>query len=133
MAGIVCLFDVLDVYNSTQSRNITKLVDCLVNSSTVKPIQKTLVMPVWPFLKLLIDWEGNETLPIENLLLKVICLLALVLMLWPSDISPRAQVPDQYSLIIEQVAFGEDQVQFHEDGSFSLAFHGMTNECKRGG
>ncbi len=132
-AAMVCLYDALGVHNTAQSTTISKLVTGLVKSATLRPMVQTPVMPVRPFLDLFTSWADNDKLSLKNLRLKAVCLLALVLMLRPSDVAPRGRVMDPNTLVVEQVIFGEDQVTFQEDGSLSLTLHGIKNDYSRDG
>ena len=57
-------------------------------------------MPIAPFRQLFLSWEPNDELPIKQLHLKSITLLALTLMLRPSDIAPKSVT---YNPISEQL------------------------------
>ena len=132
-AAIGCMMDALGVPRAISSTYISKRVDGLIKSATLRPMVKTPVMPVDPFLNLFLRWEDNDNLSTKDLRLKAICLLALVLMLWPSDIAPRGRYMNPATMVVEQVIFGEDQVIFHNDGSLTLAFHDIKNDYNRDG
>ena len=133
VAALGCLFQALAVENTAQSRTVSMLVDGLVKSASMKPMVKTPIMPIKPFLQLFESWDVNANLSVKCLRLKVICLLALVFMLRPSDIAPHARYLDPETLMVEQLTFGSDQVHFKEDGRFTLTFHGIKNDYCRDG
>ena len=64
--------------------------------------------------------------------LKCICLLAIVTMLRPSDIAPKAVMIDDLGNI-HNFSFTYDQLHFYENGSMSIIIHGNKNDSKRHG
>ena len=133
VAALVCLFDAFGIANVAQLRNITRLVDGLVKSGTSKPLTKTKVMPIAPFIRLFESWENDDQLSIKHLRMKTVCLLALAFMLRPSDVAPRGRHLDPETLLVEQFVFSEEQVTFHEDDTFTITFHGIKNDYSRDG
>ena len=90
-------------------------------------------MPIAPFWQLFLSWEPNDELPIKQLRLKSITLLALTLMLRPSDIAPKSVT---YNPISEQLVpqlFSTRHITFHDNGSASIVFHGIKNDTTRSG
>ena len=98
-AATGCMMDALGVPRAISSTYSSKLVDGLIKSATLRPMVKAPVMPVDPFLNLFLRWEDNDKLSIKDLRLKTICLLALVLMLRPSDIAPRGHYMDPATMV----------------------------------
>ena len=52
VVALSCLFQALVVENAAQSRTVSILVDGLVKSATMKPMVKTPIVPIKPFLQL---------------------------------------------------------------------------------
>jgi len=133
LAALTCLFDATGSHNPLHDDRLRKLVDGLIKSATKAPMTKTPVMPIRPFHDMFHSWEDNDKLSIKDLRIKVICLLALVFMLRPSDIAPKAKCLNTESLASEQLVFGVDQVSFEENGNLTLKFHGIKNDYSRDG
>ena len=83
------------------------------------------------FTKVFKLWN-NETIEIKNLRLKCITLLALVVMLRPSDIAPQSVIVDG-SGEVRDMQFTVDQLNFKADGSVAIAIHGNKNDTHRHG
>ena len=121
-------------YHKTDLTNdilIKKLVSGIVKSSTNSPRMMSKVMPIDSFSNFFINWDSNF-INIKNLRLKCICLLAIVTMLRPSDIAPKALYVDEKGFV-HNYSFTEDQVIFKENGSMSIIIHGNKNDTKRHG
>ena len=80
-----------------------------------------------------LSWEPNETIPIKQLRLKAITLLALNLMLRPSDIALKSMMYNPFSGQLEPQLFTTRQITFHNNGSESITFHGIQNDTSRYG
>ena len=132
LAALKCMYSALGVKSIVVGDDLSKLVDSLVKSATRKPMARTAVMPITPFVNLFMRWPVNSVLDISRLRLKVICLLALVFMLRPSDVAPRSKMLNSENHL-EQMSFGESQVQFNDNGSLTLMFHGIKNDTTRDG
>lgn len=132
-ASLGCLYDGLGLPNIMADADIRKLVVALVKSGTSQPRQRSAVLPIQPFHDLFLRWPDNELLSIKDLRLKCITLLAFVTMLRPSDIAPRAQVFHPILDTVENVTFNVSQLDFHDDGSLSIMFHGIKNDYLRDG
>lgn len=133
MAALTCLFDAMELNKAVLHGSITKLVDGLVKSATVAPMIKTAIMPVKPFHDLFTAWPDNGLLTLKDLRMKVICLMALVFMLRPSDVAPHGQYLDPESLAPVNMVFGKNQIQFHDNGDLSVTFHSIKNDAARDG
>ena len=103
----------------------------VVKSSTKNHIIKSNVMPTEKFSDCFVKWD-NHSIAIKELRLKCIALLALVTMLRPSDIAPKAVFIDEFGNEHNYV-FTSDQVIFNEDNSMSLVIHGNKNDSNRSG
>ena len=68
------------------------------------------------------SWEENGALELKLLRMKCIALLALSLMLRPSDIAPKSSM-----------TFQRKQIRFQDDGSVQISFHGIKNDTSRDG
>ena len=89
-------------------------------------------MPIAPFRDLFMGWPDNHKLSIKDLRLKAITLLALTLMLRPSDIAPKSVYFDAVSNTSKPVIFSTDNLCFAE-GNLTVTFHGIKNDTSRSG
>ena len=119
--------------NPMDSVYIHMLISALVKSTTFKLLNKSSVMPVKPFAELFKKWPVNEQLSINDLRLKVICLMALTLMLRPSDIAPKSVHFKSKTFELSKWLFTTDNVHFLESGSVKIIFHGIKNDTSRSG
>ena len=88
-------------------------------------------MPVSNFTDTFRNWPNSE-IDLKLLRLKCISLLALVLMLRPSDIAPNAVAVDEDG-VVDNFVFSRNQVVFNDIGSMSITIHGNKNDTKRHG
>ncbi len=88
----------------------------------VLPLQRSRVMPVNAFFKMFSSWKKNSELTLELLRLKTITLMALCLMLRPSDITPRS------GRVFRRSAISSDG-----QGGLEIYFHGIKNDTSRDG
>ncbi len=102
--------------------NLFKVIDGLIKSKTVSPLQRSRVLPVLPFVKLFTSWVEDTNLTLENLRLKSVTLLALNAMLRPSDLPPRSGL-----------LFSRDMIHVTEEGILEMTIHGVKNDYKRDG
>ncbi len=133
VAALTCLCNSLDITNPWTGTRMKILVNSLVKSSTSLPMTKTPVMPIQPFTDLFGGWSSNDNLSLKCLRLKTLCLLALVLMLRPSDVAVKSQGFDSELCVPSQMVFSEHQVTFNPDGTLSVCFHGIKNDYDRDG
>lgn len=80
------LYNALDQPIPLTCEEITLLKSVLVKSGAAVPMSKSVVIPFRSVSAMFLSWEPNEKIPIKQLRLKAITLLALNLMLRPSDI-----------------------------------------------
>ena len=111
--------------------DVQKLMDSIVKSKTLQPMERSKVMPTQPFTDMFMKWQDNENLPTEALRLKVVTLLALMGMLRPSDVAP--QVINVSKGVKKNVQFSVNQIQFLENGDMKLKLFGIKNDYSRGG
>jgi hypothetical protein len=97
------------------------------------PMERTPVLPIKPFSDLFVKWGPNTTLSTAQLRLKVITLLAITMMLRPSDIAPKSVCFDAHDNMVSSRIFCANQVVFKEDGSAMITFHGIKNDTDRKG
>jgi integrase len=90
-------------------------------------------MPIEPFYNLFHQWGPSEELPIKQLRLKCITLLALAFMLRPSDVAPKGVMFNKETNSEERLILGMDQVIFEEDGKLTIKFWGIKNDTSREG
>ena len=77
------------------------------------------------------SWDNNA-INVKQLRMKCIALLALTIMLRPSDIAPKAMYVDEDDELHSYI-FTEDQINFKTDGTMSITIHGNKNDSKRNG
>lgn len=133
LAAISCMYDGLHMENPAKCVVVQKLVTALTKTSTDAPMERTPILPIEPFVLMFKEWAENDMLPIADLRLKVITLMALTLMLRPSDIAPRSVHYDSSSDTTTHTTFSRDQLRFREDGSVDVVFHGIKNDTDRKG
>ena len=129
-AALGHVYRILELPDLPGSYAIRTFVCALVKSGTSVPMTRSKVMPIRNFHDLFLGWDENKELDLKSLRLKVITLLALTVMLRPSDIAPNAR---HVSLGEEEkVVFKVDQVSFSEQGA-KLQFFGIKNDTSRTG
>lgn len=121
------------IFNVINNEHVQLLITSLIKSATNKPMAKSLVMPVQPFRDMFLGWPSNDLLSIKNLRLKTITLLALTLMLRPSDIAPKAVHFDAQTLQQKSWLFTTDNITFLDSGEAKIIFHGIKNDTSRSG
>ena len=115
----------------TKDPCISRLITAIVKSGSLTPMRSAKVLPVNVFVNLFQTWDNN-CIPISDLRLKTITLLALSLMLRPSDIAPRAKMFDFISGEEKSYLFKTDMLTFSPEG-VQVTFHGIKNDIDRSG
>ena len=113
--------------------HIRLLMDALIKSGTKIPMVRSSVMPIHAFRELFCKWPINSELGIKELRLKTITLMAILLMLRPSDIAPKSVHFDVDSGTTSKFVFSTDNVQFCESGEANITLHGIKNDMSRTG
>ena len=85
LAAFTCMFETLGINKPIAGGHIPSLLDGTIKSSSSAPMEKTPEIPTEPFYELFQKWHNNEHLPIKD----EGCLMAMVVMLRPSDIAPH--------------------------------------------
>jgi integrase len=132
LAALGHVYSALKLSDLTKDSNIVRLVSALVKSGTTKPMKKSTVLPVDKFMQLFESWDDNSLLSVKLLRLKAVTLLALALMLRPSDVAPNAQMFDSQTLQVQSVVFTKSMLRFTQDGMFVTVF-GVKNDVQRSG
>ena len=130
LAALTSFYEAFDLY--PVSPNIRKS-NAVVKSSTVKPMLQTPNMPIKPFINLFQSWPRNLELSRSPLRMKCVCLLALTLMLRPSDLAPKSLIFDSSDGSSHKSVFSEQQIHFDENGGMDILFHGIKNDYDRDG
>jgi hypothetical protein len=128
LSHVYCAKSLLDI---TKDTHIKRLVQAIVKSQTVIPMKKSAVLPVSCFTELFCAWGANCNLSVKQLRLKAITLLALALMLRPSDVAPKATM-FQSSDSSFPVLFTKDMLSFNANG-VKITFFGIKNDAQRTG
>ena len=116
----------------TKEQPVVKLVTALIKAGTTKPMTRSTVLPVTEITNMFMKWGDNKDLSIKHLRLKAITLLALSLMLRPSDVAPKGTIFDQVSETEESFIFSKDMIQFSVAG-MHVTFLGIKNDTDRSG
>lgn len=132
LAALSHVYRALGRHDLTVDEHISRLVTALVKSSTARPMRKSTVLPVDRFVDLFRSWGPNNTLSMKQLRLKAITLLALALMLRPSDVAPKATTFDQTTGEEKKVLFTTDMLSFSPEG-VKVTFFGIKNDTQRTG
>ena len=92
--------------------HVQLLITALVKSGTSLPMQRSQVhvMPIEPFRDLFLRWPSNSELTVKDLRLKTITLLALLLMLRPSDIAPKTVQFDGTTATASKFMFSTEHI-----------------------
>ena len=109
------------------------MVQALVKSGTTKSRKRSKIIPVDSLLDMFRSWPANDLLDIKRLRLKVLTLLALVLMLRPSDVAPKSQAFNPRSLSTTPVFFTTEDIVYKDDGGATVWIHGNKNDTDRAG
>ena len=133
LAALSCFYDAINVPNIVSSPIIQRLFNALVKSGTKEPMQRTTTLPIHVFNEMFHSWGSNSTLDVTKLRLKTIVLLALTLMLRPSDIAPAGVIYNPETHQKEPYVFSTRHVIFHDDGSATIRFLGIKNDSDRSG
>ena len=128
-AALGHLYKALDMTNLCDSQDIRLLISALVKSGTTDPMNRSFIMPTDSFKTLFLSMKDNDGLSIKDLRMKTITLLALYLMLRPSDIAPHSV---HTGVSIQKNLFTLRNLNFKED-SLVVTFFGIKNDLKRNG
>lgn len=113
--------------NDTISRLVTA-----VTKSQQRPMTKSTVLPVKTIIDSLKAWGDNNNLSTKHLRIKTISLLAIALMLRPSDVAPNATFFDKESLEEKKIIFSTDMLNFRDNG-VEVTLFGTKNDLERKG
>lgn len=112
---------------------ISRLCQALVKCGTDVPMKRSRVMDVSAFTRMFRSWPCNDMLPLKQLRMKTVALLAIVLMLRPSDVAPKATSFDIGSGVASRFVMSTDHVTFSADGAATVCFFGVKNDAQRTG
>ena len=91
-------------------------------------------MPIKPFMQLFQKWQGNWFLTLSPLRMKSVTLLALAMILRPSDLTPKAAIFNKEKQDLSgKLSLTTDDVQFNQDGTMTITLHGIKNDYSRDG
>lgn len=132
MAAVSHMCKAVD-YTLPNTSEIHFMVQALIKSSTTAPRKRSKVLPVTVLLDFFRAWPNNNELDTKRLRMKTLTLLALVLMLRPSDVAPKAKTFDPWSWSSCPVVFAKQDVVFRDDGHAYIWIHGTKNDTDRAG
>ena len=89
-AALGAVYEGCGMNNLMSEPHISRLCQAIVKCGTEAPMQRSRVMDVSAFTRMFRSWQCNDALSLKQLRIKTITLLAIVLMLRPSDIAPKA-------------------------------------------
>lgn len=95
-------------------------------------MSKTKLLPIKNFTQLFMSWVDNSHLSIKSLRLKCLTLLALCLMLRPSDVAPKGVQFNASDMTVDKLIFSKNMVSFQED-SMLIWLHSIKNDTSRKG
>ena len=131
IAALSNLYFHQELTDITKDPCISRLITAIVKSGSLIPLRSAKVLPVSAFVDIFQTWDNNHV-PVPDLRLKAITLLALSLMLRPSDIAPRAKIFDFISGEEKSYLFKTDMLTFSPEG-VQVTFHGIKNDIDRSG
>ena len=111
---------------------IKRLVTAVTKSQTEKPMKKSSVLPVNTITDVFRAWGCNDNLSIRLLRVKTISLLAIALMLRPSDVAPNATFFENEFAGEKRIVFSTDMLNFHDNG-VEVTLFGIKNDLDRKG
>ena len=118
-------------HQSPIDSDVRAVINGLGKSGMTRPMKKSATIPRRPFMELFQSWPDNDMLSTERLRLKSITLMALALMLRPSDIAPRAvTIQDGHVINVE---FTTDRITFLDNGSAEIYLFSIKNDYERDG
>lgn len=127
------LYEAVGAVNPVRDPFVTRLLQGIVKSGTRAPLAKSAVMDVSAFMRLFRSWSANADLSIKQLRLKTIALLALSLMLRPSDVAPLGRRYEASTDLVSSFVMSTDHFVFREDGALQVTFLGVKNDSQRTG
>lgn len=133
LAALNFLFQGMGKSPPTHSGDIDRLVTALVKTCTKRPMKRQKPMPISAFVDLFEHMGPNCSLSLNDLRLKAITLLALTAMTRPSDLAPKAKQLSSIDNSLVPVTLSVNDVNFEEDGSMTIHFHGTKNDYNRQG
>lgn len=116
--------------NICAAPEVQMLITGLVKSGTTAPMKRSKVMPVQNFNDLFMAWADNDHLDIKELRIKAIALLALTVMLRPSDAAPKSRIHTAEGP--SNLVFNVNQVEFSDNGA-KITLFGIKNDTSRTG
>ena len=136
-AALSHMFIGLKCQNPLNTFWINHFITALIKSGTKNVRPKSNVIPVSVLRNMFYEWPDNFRLDVKRLRMKCISLLALSLMLRPSDISPKGLLYSNNG-VIEKMIFSREHVSFStsQDGAINgaqISFHGIKNDTLRDG
>ena len=133
LQAIKHLYAVLGLPSPVADGLLPRLIVALIKSGTKAPATETPLMPIKPFHDLFLKWDHNNKLTLKDLSLKSIFLVAMYMMLRPSDVSPNAQILDPEEMTIKNVEFKRSQICFYDDNSMKVTLFRIKNDTYRHG
>ena len=115
IAAIKQVFRAYKMRDISEEFAIRRLVTAVTKAQTERHMKRSSVLPVNQLLTTMSLWGDNSTMPIKFLLIKTISLMAISLMLRPSDIAPNATFFEKDSLDEKKVIFSTDMVVFKDN------------------
>jgi hypothetical protein len=131
-AAIGHLYKANELGNLMENDAVKRLIIALIKCGTTAPMNRSRAMPVQAFHDLFLGWPDNSALDLKRLRLKTITLLALTLMLRPSDVAPNSVLFDSVTGKSAKCVFTLDQLDFQDNG-VEVTLFGIKNDMQRKG
>lgn len=132
IAAIKQVFRAYKMRDISEDFAIRRLVTAVTKAQTERPMKRSTVLPINQLLTTMKLWGDNSTMPIKFLRIKAISLMAISLMLRPSDIAPNATFFERDSLDEKKVIFSTNMVVF-KDNVMEVTLFGTKNDMDRKG
>ena len=132
LAAIKQLYRASGLTDISEAYEIKRLVTAVTKAQTDRPMIRSAVLPVDIILSTIKTWGLSDSMPLKFLRIKAITLLALALMLRPSDIAPHATFFDNETYEEKKVIFSIDMLKFQDNG-VEVTLFGTKNDLDRKG
>ncbi len=134
VAALSAFYHAHNMTNVSAHPDITRLVTGITKGGTQQPRIPTPAMPIKLFKELFMSWPDNQDLELAKLRSKCVTCLALVMMLRPSDVAPKAAYLDSDYGVLKNVVFSTKDVTFMDNGCMRVVvIHGNKNDYDRDG
>ena len=132
LAALKQCYKAMNMNDISDCTSIRRLVTAVTKAQTERPMCRSAVLPVETLLRTMKSWGDNTKMPLKFLRIKTISLLAIALMLRPSDIAPNATFFEKDSHEEKKLTFTTDMLNF-SDNAVEVTLFGTKNDLERKG